>query len=113
MLAALLDVRIALGRDVSKCVRVTNAEFFFFFNYILIWPQWVLVGGMQALSCSMWDLVPKPEIEPGRLNWEHRVLAMGMTREVTRFFFFNELKGSAQVASYFMRPTMLYGFIIL
>ena len=29
-LAALLDVRIALGRDVGKCVRVSNAEIFFF-----------------------------------------------------------------------------------
>ena len=28
-LAALLDVRIALGRDVGKCVRVSNAEIFF------------------------------------------------------------------------------------
>ena len=34
--------------------------------------------GMQALSCSMRDLVPWPGIEPpGPLDWEHSVLATG------------------------------------
>ena len=32
---------------------------------------------MQTLSCSMWDLVPWPGIEPGPLHWECGVLATG------------------------------------
>ena len=33
--------------------------------------------GMWALSCSMWDLVPWPGVEPRPLHWECGVLATG------------------------------------
>ena len=43
-----------------------------FKKYLFIWLQQVLIAacrifscGMQTLSCDMWDLVPRPEIEPG------------------------------------------------
>ena len=54
-----------------------------FFNYLFIWLHWVLFAScrifscdMQTLSCNKWDLVPWPGTEPGRLHWEHGVLAM-------------------------------------
>ena len=31
----------------------------------------------QVLNVVLWDLVPRPGIEPGPLNWECRVLASG------------------------------------
>ena len=31
--------------------------------------------GRQDLSCGMWDLVPRPGVDPGPLGWEHRIPA--------------------------------------
>ena len=42
---------------------------FVFNNYLYL----IALG----LSCSMWDLVPWPGVEPGSLHWERRVLATG------------------------------------
>ena len=33
--------------------------------YLFIWLSWVLVSAHGIFSCSVWDLVPWPEIEPG------------------------------------------------
>ena len=42
--------------------------FYFFFllkkNYLFIWLQQVLVVARRIFSCSLWDLVPWPGIEP-------------------------------------------------
>ena len=32
---------------------------------MFIWLYWVLVATPRIFSCSMWDLVPQPWIEPG------------------------------------------------
>ena len=32
---------------------------------------------VPGLSCSVWDLVPQPGIEPGPLHWDRRVLGTG------------------------------------
>ena len=37
----------------------------------------VLVVECRIFSCSMWDLVPRPGMEPSPLHWECRVLAIG------------------------------------
>ena len=44
---------------------------FFFFEFI--WLHGVLVVAHTIFSCSIWDLVPWPNLSP--LHWEHRVLA--------------------------------------
>ena len=33
--------------------------------YLFIWLCWVLVASRRIFSCGMWDLVPRPGIEPG------------------------------------------------
>ena len=52
----------------------TEANFFFSFKNVSIWLCWVSVAAHEILifvsahrifSCSMWDLVPWPGIEPG------------------------------------------------
>ena len=52
--------------------------------YLFIWlyrvftVAWGIFScGIRALSCGMWDLVPRPSLEPEPLNWEHGVLAAG------------------------------------
>ena len=40
-----------------------------------------------GLSCSMWDLVPLPGIEPGPLHWELRVLTTGPSGKPLKDFF--------------------------
>ena len=62
---------------------------FFFF---LIWLHWVLVGTCRnftaacwIFSCSSWDPVPWPGIEPGPLHWECS-LSHWITREVLALF---------------------------
>ena len=49
----------------------------FFFFLIFIWLLLVLVVGHGIFSCSNWDLVLWPGIEPESLHWEHGVLATG------------------------------------
>ena len=39
--------------------------FFYYYYYLFIWLSWVLISAHGLFSCSMWDLVPWPEIEPG------------------------------------------------
>ena len=76
---------------VVRDLLILLALFFFFFNFlfVFIWLCRVLdVGflvfiaacgifscGTWTLSCSMWDLVPLPGIEPRSLHWKHGVLA--------------------------------------
>ena len=52
--------------------------------YLFNWLCWVFTVArgifscsIRALSCGMWDLVPRPGMEPGPLNWKHGVLAAG------------------------------------
>ena len=44
-----------------------------------------------GLSCSMWDLVPWPETEPGPLHWKHGVLTTGPPGKSSESFSMNEL----------------------
>ena len=67
--------------------------FFFFLNYLLFWLCQVLVVaqgicrcGLWALSCSLWDLVPWPGIEPRPSALGMRSLSHWTTREVPVFF---------------------------
>ena len=40
----------------------------------------VLVVACRLFSCSMWDIFPRPGMEPRPLHWEHGVLATGPPR---------------------------------
>ena len=57
--------------EYSECLHKT---FFFFLIYYS-----VFIVAFEIFSCSMWDLVPQPGIEPRAhpLHWEHEVLAPG------------------------------------
>ena len=44
--------------------------------------------GILGLSCSMWDLVPWPGIEPRPLRWEQGVLATGPRGKSPKFLIF-------------------------
>ena len=64
---------------------------FFFFWYLFIWLHRVLVvvrktfslyRGMRIFSCSVWDLVPQPGIEPGAPALGAWSLSYWTTREV-------------------------------
>ena len=67
----------------SSCPCVQNPEFFFFSNYLFIWLYWVFVS-CGIFSCSMWDLVPRLEIEPGVPALGAGSLSHWTTREVPR-----------------------------
>ena len=69
------------------CIQSALSLFFF-----LIWLHWVLVGTCRnftaacwIFSCSSWDPVPWPGIEPGPLHWECS-LSHWITREVLALF---------------------------
>ena len=53
--------------------------YIYIFNiYLFIWLCQVLVATHRIFSCSMWDLVPWPGIEPRPLHWGHGVLHTGL-----------------------------------
>ena len=59
-------------------------HFFFFFNiyfYLFTWLHQVLVAACETVSCSMWDLVLQPEMEPGPPAWGVWSLSHWATRE--------------------------------
>ena len=66
----------------------------FFFNCLFIWLDWVLVAvcrifscSIHTLSCSMWDLVSWPRIEPGPPALGDHSLSHWTTREVLQLVF--------------------------
>ena len=76
---------------------------FSFLIIFLIWLSQVLVAArrifdlccgvqsfqcsIQTLSCSMWDLVPQPRIEPGPLALGVQSLSQQTTREVPNLLY--------------------------
>ena len=60
-----------LESTVNVCTRL--GVFFLMFIYS------VFIVAFEIFSCSMWDLVPQPGIQPRArpLHWEHEVLAPG------------------------------------
>ena len=82
------NIRKVLHGDMVVC--------FIFFNFCLfIWLHWVLVVAcaifsfvMQILSCSLWDLVPWPGIEPQLPAMRAKSIRHWTTREVPVCFFF-------------------------
>lgn len=51
-------------------------------TYIFIWLRQILVAANKILSCTTWDLVPLPGIEPGTPVWGAQSLSHWLTREV-------------------------------
>ena len=62
-----------------------------YFFYLLIFKKFIHLAvpdlvaafrifsrGTRTLSCSVWDLVPWPGMEPTPLHWVHGVLATGL-----------------------------------
>ena len=55
--------------------------FYHFKKYVFIWPHRVLAAVCGIFSCSMWDLVPCPGIEPELPALHAGVLAIGPPRK--------------------------------
>ena len=68
--------------DDSRCI------FFFFLLILFIWLCPFLVEACKIFSCSMWDLVPRPGIEPRPPALGARSLSHWTTREVPWCIFF-------------------------
>ena len=62
----------------------------YFYYCLFIWLCWVLVVACWVFSCSMWNLVPWPGIEPGPSAMEAQSLSHWPTREVTVLFFLSK-----------------------
>ena len=56
--------------------------FIFLLKKLLIWLHWVLAVVGEIFSCSTWDLVPSPGIEPDAPASRARSLGHWTTREV-------------------------------
>ena len=79
----------------GKCfLEMRHSYQFFFFNLfgqVLIATHRIFSYGTQTLSCSIWDLVPWPEIEPGTpALWVHSLshLTTSKITLIPGFFFF-------------------------
>ena len=46
-----------------------------------------------GLSCSIWDLVPRPGIESGPLHWERGILATGPPRKSSKLYIAQKTTG--------------------
>ena len=54
------------------------------FFFVVLFSYLAMPGLNWDLSCSMWDLVPWPQIEPE--HWDHRVLVTGPPGKSWLFF---------------------------
>ena len=62
---------------------------------------------VSGLSCSMWDLVPDQELNPGSLHWELRVLAAGSPAKSLNHGFFPNIIYSYSVTWIVRHPSCL------
>ena len=89
--------------------RVFCFVFVFLIIYLFTWLHWALVValrifscGIRTLSCSMWDLVPWPGVEPGPSALGVRCLRHWTTGEVLRLK--SESAGHLVVSNSFVTP---------
>ena len=61
---------------------------FEYFLKIFVWLHWVLVAEYKLFTCSMWDLVPWPVMEPWPPELGTWSLSCWSTREVPGFEYF-------------------------
>ena len=72
-----LNIKTALHPSSEPLLVIVYSSFcilFVCFKYLFIWLYQVLVVAHGIFSCSMWDLVPWPGIEPGPPElgvWSH------------------------------------------
>ena len=65
----------------------------FFFLVKIYWLCWVLIAACGILSCSIWDLVPWPGIQPRLPALGHGVLASGPPGKSQIGKFLSEIHG--------------------